>query len=141
MQRPVSVSASSRMSVLAARVAIAASAAALFLLASLHVLSPEFSAAWRMVSEYANGRYSWVLSLMFVAYGLSTLALAFVTGSHLTTRRGRIGLVLLAISGIAQVSAALFDLNQVVLHELAGAFGVVGLPVAAMLISGTLARG
>lgn len=38
--------------------AIGMSVAVLILLISLHFLSPEFSPAWRMVSEYANGKYA-----------------------------------------------------------------------------------
>ena len=57
--------------VLAARLAIGAAAATLLLLASLHVLSPEFDPSFRMVSEYALGRDAWVLSLMFLAWGIS----------------------------------------------------------------------
>jgi hypothetical protein len=62
----------STISVLAAWAAIAASGAAVALLLSLHVLSPEFSPAWRMISEYANGQYGWVLAAMFIAYGASS---------------------------------------------------------------------
>jgi hypothetical protein len=47
----------------AAWLAIAASAATLLLLASLHFLSPEFDPSWRMVSEYAFGHFGPVLSL------------------------------------------------------------------------------
>ena len=140
MQQAVSDSVTAKIFVLAARAAIAASAAALLLLLSLHVLSPEFSPAWRMISEYANGQYGSVLSLMFVAYGVSSLALAVAITSHTTTRTARIGLVLLTVSGVGQMSAAVFDLNQVVLHELAGVLGIVCLPVAAMLISPPLGR-
>jgi hypothetical protein len=131
--------ATSKIPVASASVAIAASVAALVLLLSLHVLSPEFSPAWRMISEYANGQYGWVLSLMFVAYGLGSLALALAIRSQVTTRRGRLGLVLLTLSGIGQASAAQFDLNQAALHDLAGALGILCLPLAAMLISPTLA--
>lgn len=74
----------SKVSVLAGYVAIAATAAAFLLLLSLHVASPEFSPAWRMVSEYANGQYNWVLSLMFVAYGVGSLALAFAIRSAIS---------------------------------------------------------
>ena len=116
-----SESATSKIPVASAGVAIAASVAALVLLLSLHVLSREFSPAWRMISEYANGQYGWVLSLMFVAYGLGSLALALAIRSQVTTRRGRLGLVLLTLSGIGQASAAQFDLNQAALHDLAGA--------------------
>src|ERR1700682_4049951 len=104
MDRAAPQSATSKISVAAACVAIAAAGAALVLLLSLHALSPEFSPAWRMISEYANGHYSWVLSLMFVAYGLSSLFLAVAIRSQATTRRSRLGLVLLTLSGIAQVS-------------------------------------
>ena len=83
MERANPHSPTSTISVLAAWTAIAASGAALALLLSLHVLSPEFSPAWRMISEYANGQYSWVLSLMFVACGLGSLALAFAISTFL----------------------------------------------------------
>jgi hypothetical protein len=131
----------SKISFVAAWAAIGASVAAFALLVSLHVLSPEFSPAWRMISEYANGRYAWVLSLMFIAYGASALMLAVAIGSQLTprTRKFHAGVVLLVLSGIAAASAARFDVNQAELHDLAGAVGILCLPLAAMLISPDLA--
>lgn len=129
-----------KISVPAAAIAMAATALALALLAALHLLSPEFSPSWRMVSEYANGRYPSVLSAMFVAYGLSSLALAFAIRSQLNTRSGRIGLAALVVSGAGQAAAAAFDVNQPALHELAGVLGIVALPIGAVLISRTLAR-
>ena len=89
MERTNPHSATSTISVLAAWTAIAASGAALALLLSLHVLSPEYSPAWRMISEYANGQYGWVLSLMFIAYGAGSLTLAIAIASSLKTRRGK----------------------------------------------------
>ncbi|MDQ6877228.1 MAG: hypothetical protein M3082_05930 [Candidatus Dormibacteraeota bacterium] len=56
MNSELSSSAATKISLPAAILAIAGASAALLLLASLHVLSPEFSPSWRMVSEYANGR-------------------------------------------------------------------------------------
>jgi len=131
----------STISVLAAWAAIAAVAAAVALLFSLHRLSPEYSPAWRMISEYANGEYGWVLGLMFIAYGASSLALAVALASQLKRRHGRFGtgLVLLVLSGMAQASAAQFDLNQAVPHEVAGVVGILSLPLAAILISPSLA--
>jgi hypothetical protein len=69
------------------------------------------------------------------------LTLAVAVASHLKTRRGMFhpGLALLVLSGIAQASAAQFDLNQAVLHEVAGVVGILCLPLAAMLISPSLA--
>jgi hypothetical protein len=81
----------------------------------------------------------WVLCLMFIAYGASSLAPAIAIRSHLRTRRDHVGLALLVVSGIGQASAAEFDLNQAVLHELAGVVGILCLPLAAILISPSLA--
>ncbi len=60
-----------KLEVIAARLSIGAVAATLLLLASLHILSPAFDPSFRMVSEYALGQYGWVLSLMFLAWGIS----------------------------------------------------------------------
>ncbi len=126
-------------SLTAVRLAIAASAAALLLLASLHVLSPEFDPSWRMVSEYANGQYGWVLSLMFASWAVSSWALAFAILSQVRTRAGKIGLVFLIAAGIGEAMASVFDINHP-LHGLAGMIGIGSLPVAAMLISISLGR-
>jgi hypothetical protein len=60
-----------KIEVIGARLSIGAAATTLLLLASLHILSPEFDPSFRMVSEYALGRDAWVLSLMFLAWGFS----------------------------------------------------------------------
>ena len=65
MSESVTISSATTTSLVIARVAIGTSVAVLVLLAILHILSPEFNPAWRMVSEYANGKYAWVLSLLF----------------------------------------------------------------------------
>ena len=54
----------------AAWVALLATATTILLLAALRIPSPEFSPSWRVVSEYAFGHYGWVLSLMFLSWGL-----------------------------------------------------------------------
>ena len=51
--------------------ALLATVGAILLLASLHLLSPGFSPSWRMISEYALGRYAWVLSLMFLCCSIA----------------------------------------------------------------------
>jgi hypothetical protein len=121
----------------AAFVAFAGAAATVLLLASLHLLSPEFDPRWRMVSEYANGHYGWVLSLMFASWGISSFALVLALRSRVETRAGRTGLVLLLVAGAGETGAAVFDLNNP-LHDVAGALGIPCLPVAVMLISGQL---
>jgi hypothetical protein len=122
-----------------ARLAIAASTGVLLLLASLHILSPEFDPAWRMVSEYANGGYAWVLSLMFLTWALGSWALAFALWSRVGTRGGKIGLIFLIASGVGEAMASIFDINHS-LHGLSAMIGIGSLPVAAMLISLSLRR-
>jgi hypothetical protein len=123
----------------AARVAFGASLATLALLAALHILSPEFQPSWRMISEYANGEYPWVLTLMFLSWAVSSWALAYALRPYITTKGGKIGLVFLAVAGIGEAMAALFDINHA-LHNVAGNIGIASLPVAAVLISRALGR-
>jgi len=122
-----------------ARTAIVAASLVVAILGALHALSPEFDPAWRVVSEYANGRYGWVLSLMFACWALGSWALALAMRPYMTTAAGRIGLAFLVVSGAGEALAAAFDINQP-LHGLAGLLGVGGLPIAAILISITLRR-
>jgi len=126
-------------SVPAAYLAIATSGGVLLLLAILHIFSPEFDPSWRMVSEYANGQYSWVLSLMFALWAVSSWILAFMLWSQISTTTGKVGLFFLILAGIGEAMASVFDINHS-LHGLAGLIGIGGLPIAAMLISGSLGR-
>jgi hypothetical protein len=92
-----------------------------------------------VVSEYADGKYGYVLSLMFGAWALSNWALAVAIWPRVETRSGKIGLYLLLASGVGEAMASIFDINHP-LHDLAGAIGVPTMPVAASLISMSLGR-
>jgi hypothetical protein len=93
-----------------------------------------------MVSEYANGRYGWVLSLMFLTWGLSTWALAACLAPDLRGVAGRFGLAMLVVAGAGEAMASVFDINHPVMHGVAGLLGVVGLPIAATAIAVSLPR-
>lgn len=129
----------STVSQIAGRIALALSAGTLVFLAALHILSPEFDPSWRMVSEYALGNYGWVLSLMFVAWGFGSWALVIAIWSPLKTTAGRIGLFFLIAAGAGEVMASVFDIKHP-LHEVAAFIGILSLPIAALLISGSLGR-
>lgn len=120
-------------------VSLTASVATLVFLTALHLLSPEFDPSQRMVSEYALGNYSWVLSLMFLAWALSCIALIFAVQPNVRTIGGKIGLGFLLISAIGMSMAAVFDVNHN-LHGLAAMIGMPNLPIAAVLISVSLGR-
>jgi hypothetical protein len=123
----------------AARVSIIAAVLVVLLLAGLHLLSPEFDPAWRMVSEYALGGYGWVLSLMFISWAISSWALAYSLRGRVKTAGGKVGLVFLLASGLGEAMAAAFDVKHG-LHSVAALIGIPTLPVAAVLISKALAR-
>lgn len=118
--------------------AVVMTATALLLLASLHVLSPEFAPSWRMISEYALGQYGWVLSLMFMAWGLGTFALAVAIWPQVRTRAGKAGWCFLVVAGIGESMACFFDVRHEVGHGIAGLLGVLGFPVAALLLTASL---
>ena len=130
----------SEIEVIGALLAMVAAAATLLLLASLHVLSPEFDPSFRMVSEYALGHYSWVLSLMFLAWGISAWALAVALWSQVKTRAGKVGWWFLVIAGLGEAMASVFDVTHDPGHSIAGVLGMGGFPIAAVVLSVNLGR-
>lgn len=120
--------------------AILGTGVTILLLAALHILSPEFSPSWRMISEYAFGHYGWVLSLMFLCWGISSWALALAIWSQVHTASGRLGLWFLVIAGIGEALASRFDITHPIGHGIAGLLGVIGFPIAALLLSVALSR-
>lgn len=139
MQQVTSPSVRPAFSPTPARLAALAAALALVLLAALHALSPEFDPSWRMVSEYALGRYRWVLSILFVAWALSCVLLFVALLPHVRTLGGKIGLGFLLAAALGMGMAAVFDATHN-LHGLTALIGMPSLPIAAMLISASLAR-
>jgi hypothetical protein len=125
---------------LAAWLAILANSATIFLLVSLHALSPEFSPSWRMISEYAFGHYAWVLSFMFLSWGIGSWALVVAIWSQVHTKAGKVGLWFLMIAGAGEAMASVFDITHPIGHGIAGLLGVVGFPIAALLLSVALSR-
>jgi len=124
----------------AAWLAVLLTASTILLLAALHALSPEFSPSWRMISEYAFGHYAWVLSLMFLCMGSSSWALAAAIWSEVHSSGGKVGLWLLLIAGFGGAMASVFDITHEIGHAIAGFLGVIGFPIAALLLSASLGR-
>ena len=129
-----------KIGVAGALLAIGMAMLTLLLLASLHFLSPDFDPSFRMVSEYALGHYGWVLSLMFLAWGISAWALAAAIRSQVKGRAGNVGWWLLVIVGVGEAMAAVFDVTHEVGHGIAGLVGVLGFPIAALLLTVNLGR-
>jgi hypothetical protein len=137
---PPGMSSASQFRESAAWLAVLLTGATILLLTALHILSPEFSPSWRMISEYAFGHYAWVLSLMFLCMGTSSWALAAAVWSEIHTTGGKVGLWLLFISGLGGAMASFFDITHEIGHAIAGFLGVIGFPIAAVLLSVALGR-
>lgn len=123
----------------AAYVAIAATAVSAAALLLLHALSPEFAPSWRMVSEYANGRFAWVLTVVFVGWAAGSFALAVALRPLSSNTLGTIGLAFLVLAGVGQTMGGLFDIRHP-LHGPAAMIGIPSLCLAAVLVTKALAR-
>jgi hypothetical protein len=126
-------------SVTAAYVAMAAVAVSCAALVVLHAASPEYAPSWRMVSEYANGAYPWVLLIVFLAWALSSFALVAALGPLWSGTLGKVGLLFLVLAGIGQAMGGLFDIN----HKLHGPAAMIGIPslcIAAVVLTLAMAR-
>jgi uncharacterized protein DUF998 len=123
----------------AAGIAVAAIALSLAALLLLHVLSPEYAWSWRMVSEYANGRYPWLLTVVFLSWAAASFALIWALWPLASTALGKAGLIFLLLAGIGQVMGGAFDIN----HKLHGPAAIIGIPslcIAAVLVTMAMAR-
>jgi hypothetical protein len=122
----------------AAALAWVAAATAVFylvVLAVLHALRTDVDPATDPVSDYAVGDYGTLEVLAMLAVGLGALALT--AALHQTPRRSTVGLVLLAVFGLAKVAQAFFPIDvggetttSGGLHSVLGTVAFVALPVA-----------
>ena len=133
----------------AARLSFAASLIFLVLLAALHFIKPELDPSWRMVSEYATGRYGWIMVLAFLSLAFSCATLFVAIRSEIQTTSGKIGLALLLVCAAGMTIAAIFTADPITasqdeltthgnLHGLGALLGIPGFPIAATLISRSL---
>src|SRR5215217_1164428 len=135
----------------AALLSFAGAATFVVLLAALHFIKPELDPAWHMISEYEIGRYGWVMVLAFLSLAFSCVALLVAIRSQVRTTGGRIGLAFLLVSALGMTIAAVFTADPITasqdeltthgnLHGLGALLGIPGFPIAATLISLSLAR-
>ena len=136
---------------MAARLAALGSLAVALIILALHAIKPEYQPSWRFISEYAIGPQGWIMQAAFLLWAASCGALAFALRGHARSRRGRAGLVVLAVVAIALVPAGLFPQDPVTappeahtvsgtIHAIASMIGVPGIALAAVLISSALWR-
>ena len=134
----------------AARITVVLAAVFLSILLLLHFLEPEFEPSWRMISEYALGRYGWMMSLAFFCWGGSVLALLIALWPSLQGVGGLIARGWLMLIVAALFGAGIFKTNPITdtttvstantLHTLCGAIVILTFPIVASLISVNLSR-
>jgi hypothetical protein len=134
----------------AASFSFAGAATFVILLTALHLIKPELDPSWHFISEYAIGEYGWIMVLAFLSLALSYVSLFVAIRSQLRTIAGRIGLVLLVVSALGLIIAAIFTTDPITvsqddvtaegtLHNLGGTLGLA-MPFAAGLVGWKLAR-
>jgi drug/metabolite transporter (DMT)-like permease len=109
---------------------------------SLHAMRGDMEPLRRVMSEYANGSHGMVMTFVFYAFGLSSVALAFRLRRGMD-RRGPAKFVplMLALAGVGLIAAGVFEVErpqipdtlEEVIHSNASVVAFV-LLVAAMLL-------
>lgn len=122
------------MTTLLPKLILVTGAMSLLCLLMLHFLSPEYDPSWRMISEYAMGKYKTVITAFFLLSGICTILLPVLLWNETSSLWAKIGLVLVFLSGIGAVMGGLFDLKHP-LHGAAFALGVPTIAVGALLVS------
>ena len=96
-------------SVFFATTSIACFTYSVLVLLLLHVLRPDYAPAHHMISDYAVGRYGWVMTTFFLAMSCGCLMLLqglIRSGPNLVA--ARIGTLLLGVASIGLVVSAIF---------------------------------
>ena len=84
----------------------------------LHVARGEIDPLRQVMSEYANGSHGQVMTVVFYAFGLAALALAFRLRNAITTRGAtRVFPVLLAVSGVALIASGVFEVERALVPD------------------------
>lgn len=100
----------------------------------LHFTSNEFHPGWRMISEYALGKYKWLLTIFFVCWGFCSLLSAALLWNIVNGLWPTIGIICVILTGIGAIMGGLFDVKHK-LHGMAFGIGIPFLPIGSLLIS------
>jgi hypothetical protein len=136
----------------AACTSFCAAAFSLTLILLMHLLAPEYDPSWRLISEYANGPFGWVMFVGFEAMALSSASLAYALRNEAQTIPAKVGLVLLWISAVGCAVAGIFPMDPLSpmpaqpsingnIHGFASMVGIPTLPIGAMLVTYGVTKG
>src|SRR5687767_11519710 len=95
------------------KISLSATCAFMILLMLAHLVKADLDPSWRMISEYAIGQHGWLMTAAFLMWALSYTAMFFGIRSQIKNTGGKIGLVLLLISALGLLIAAIFVTDPV----------------------------
>ena len=133
----------------AARISFYLAVGCLLLIVILHFLKNDLAPDAHMLSEYAIGEFGWVMQLAFFCWAASCLSLFFVLRPFIETKKGKVGLILLGIAGLALIMGGIFVIDSPYdeppvptqhgsLHGVSAMIGLPGQAIATLLISYSL---
>jgi len=96
-----------------ARLSLVCGATFVVLLAALHIARPDLDPSWRVISEYALGRFGWMMTIAFLALGSSAISLFVAILSQVQDLLGKIGLAFLLVGATGPILAALFTTDPI----------------------------
>ena len=134
-------------SILYAKMAIGMAIAYQLLAIAMIALRPDLGVYWHTISEWAIGKYGWIMQCAFVFSGLSYLFLLLAIQPIIGGRPGKLGLALMFTCFAGTVGVGIFvsdpfppdfTIIRTLIHTLCGTLAMLLLPIAALLISRSL---
>jgi len=130
-------------------------AAVLFLgltLIAMHAIQPGLDPSTHYVSEYAHGRFGWLVMVAYVMGGAGVLAIAWSAGSTLSGTRSVVLTACLALVGVGLIATGVTRIDlpgadglvastaSGMAHELAGYVMFLGMIPGAFLVAAAFRR-
>lgn len=131
---------------IAARGAIGAAGLALLALGTLHILRPDLDPSRQMISEYAIGRFGWLMTVCFALFAAASGSLFISLMGNTSTLVGRMGLIFLLVAATGLAMGAAFHTDPISttpdtmtfsgrMHGVSFMIGVPGELLATLLLS------
>lgn len=131
---------------ISARGAIGAAGLALLALGALHILRPDLDPSRQMISEYAIGRFGWLMTVCFALFATASGTLFVALMGNTSTFVARIGLIFLLVAATGLAMGAAFRTDPLStapdamtfsgrMHGVSFMIGVPGVLVATLLLS------
>ena len=135
--------------ILKAKLSIAFALGYQILLVVLIAVRPDLPVYSTTISEWAIGKYGWLMQLAFILSALSYFSLFLFLRHEISSASGKWGLALLLACATGTIVVGLFvtdpyppdfTLTTTVIHTIGGTLGMILFPAAALLLSFQLAK-